>query len=140
MADLFEILADPTRRRLLEALRHGERSVGDLVDEVDIYQPGVSKQLRILYHAGFVGIRQDRQKRIYSLRPKRFRELDHWMNDFRQLWAARFDKLAAPLPGPRCRSPRARRTPRRPRPLHHDRTGWRAVSGGGDLQGRRPAS
>src|ERR1700737_3897465 len=95
MADLFEVLADPTRRRLLEALRRGERSVGELVDEVDIYQPGVSKQLRILYHAGFVGIRQDRQKRIYSLRPERFRELDHWRNDFRQLGGARFDKLAA---------------------------------------------
>jgi DNA-binding transcriptional ArsR family regulator len=97
MADLFEILADPTRRRLVEALRHGERSVGELVDEVDIRQPGVSKQLRILHDAGFVGVRQDRQRRLYSLRPEPFGELHQWVNDFRQLWDARFDKLAAHL-------------------------------------------
>jgi DNA-binding transcriptional ArsR family regulator len=97
VADLFEILADPTRRRLLQALRQGERSVGELVDEVDIHQPGVSKQLRILYDAGFVGVRQDRQRRLYSLRPEPFGELHQWVNDFRQLWDARFDKLAAHL-------------------------------------------
>lgn len=97
MADVFEVLADPTRRRLIRALRDGERSVGQLVDEVDIHQPGVSKQLRILHDAGFVDVRQDAQRRYYSLRPEPFRELEGWMNDYRQIWDARFDKLAAHL-------------------------------------------
>ena len=97
MADVFEILADPTRRRLLKALRRGERSVGELVDEVDINQPGVSKQLRLLHEAGFVTVRQDAQRRLYALRPEPFQELDAWMDDYRQIWDARFDKLAAHL-------------------------------------------
>ena len=97
MADVFEILADPTRRRLIQALRERECSVSDLVEVVDIHQPGVSKQLRILHEAGFVGVRPDRQRRLYSLRPERFQELDAWMNDYRQMWEARFDKLAAHL-------------------------------------------
>ena len=95
MADVFEILADPTRRRLIQALRAGERSVGELVDEVDIHQPGVSKQLRLLHEAGFVDVRADANRRYYALRPEPFRELDAWMNDYRELWDARFDKLAA---------------------------------------------
>ena len=97
VADVFEILADPTRRRLIKALRGSERSVSELVDEVDINQPGVSKQLRLLHEAGFVDVRQDRQRRLYSLRPEPFRELEDWMNDYRALWDARFDKLAAHL-------------------------------------------
>lgn len=97
MADVFEVLADPTRRRLLKALREGERSVGELVEAVDIHQPGVSKQLRLLHEAGFVDVRQDKQRRIYSLRPEPFRELDAWVDDYRRIWDARFDKLAAHL-------------------------------------------
>jgi DNA-binding transcriptional ArsR family regulator len=97
VADLFEILADPTRRRLIRAMRDGERSVNDLVDEVDINQPGVSKQLRILHEAGFVSVRQEAQRRYYALRPEPFRELVDWMDDYRAIWDARFDKLAAHL-------------------------------------------
>lgn len=95
--DVFAILADPTRRRLIQALRGGERSVGELVSEVSIHQPGVSKQLRILHEAGFVAVRQDRQRRLYSLRPEPFRALEAWMSDYRQLWDARLDRLAAHL-------------------------------------------
>lgn len=95
MADVFEILADPTRRKLISALREGERSVSELVDEVDIHQPGVSKQLRLLHEAGFVNVRADANRRLYSLRPEPFLELDDWMSDYRRLWDARFDKLAA---------------------------------------------
>lgn len=97
MADVFEILADPTRRRILRALRGRERSVSEIVDAVDIHQPGVSKQLRLLHEAGFVAVRQEAQRRYYSLRPGPFRELDAWMDDYRQLWGARFDKLDALL-------------------------------------------
>lgn len=92
--DVFEVLADPTRRRLIQAMRRGERTVGELVDEVDIHQPGVSKQLRILHEAGFVQVRQEAQRRYYTLRPEPFHELSAWMDDYRQVWDARFDKLA----------------------------------------------
>lgn len=97
MADVFEILADPTRRRLIKALRNGERTVSELVDEVDIHQPGVSKQLRLLHEAGFVGVRQEATRRYYSLRPEPFQELEGWMKDYRQLWEARLDQLGALL-------------------------------------------
>jgi DNA-binding transcriptional ArsR family regulator len=94
---VFEVLADPTRRRLIEVLRAGERSVNDLVEQVEINQPGVSKQLRVLHDAGFVQVRPDRQRRLYSLRAEPFRELDSWIDDYRHLWGGRFDRLAAQL-------------------------------------------
>ena len=97
MVDVFEVLADPTRRRLLQALRAGEHSVSDLVKKVDVNQPGVSKQLRILHDAGFVSVRPDQQRRLYSLRPEPFKRLDSWMDDYRQLWEGRLDRLAAQL-------------------------------------------
>ena len=97
MADVFEILGDPTRRRLVEALRTGERSVNELVQAVDIGQPGVSRQLAILEEARFVRVRPDGRRRLYALRPEPFRELDNWTNRFRELWEARLDRLAAEL-------------------------------------------
>jgi DNA-binding transcriptional ArsR family regulator len=97
MADVFEILGDPTRRRLVEALRTGERSVSELVASVDIGQPGVSRQLAILEQARFVRVRPDGRRRLYALRPEPFRELDDWMRRYRDLWEARLDKLAAEL-------------------------------------------
>ena len=97
MADVFEILGDPTRRRLVEALRTGERSVSELVEVVDIGQPGVSRQLAILEEARFVRVRPDGRRRLYALRPEPFRELDNWMSRYRDLWEARLDRLAAEL-------------------------------------------
>jgi DNA-binding transcriptional ArsR family regulator len=97
MADVFEILGDPTRRRLVEALRAGERSVTELVEAVDIGQPGVSRQLAILEEARFVRMRPDGRRRLYALRPEPFRELDDWMRRYRDLWEARLDKLGAEL-------------------------------------------
>src|SRR2546421_10107605 len=97
MADVFEILGDPTRRRLVEALRSGERSVSELVRAVDIGQPGVSRQLAILEGARFVRVRPDGRRRLYALRPEPFRELDEWTRRFGELWEARLDRLAAEL-------------------------------------------
>jgi DNA-binding transcriptional ArsR family regulator len=97
MADVFEILADPTRRRLVEELRTGERSVNELVEVVDIGQPGVSRQLGILEAARFVRVRPDGRRRLYALRPERFRELDEWTRRYRDLWEARLDRLATEL-------------------------------------------
>ena len=97
MADVFEILGDPTRRRLVEALRSGERSVTELVELVDIGQPGVSRQLAILEDARFVRVRPDGRRRLYALRPEPFRELDNWTSRYRDLWEARLDRLGAAI-------------------------------------------
>ena len=97
MPDVFQVLADPTRRRLVEALRAGERSVGDLVDVVDIGQPGVSRQLQILEDADFVVMRPDGRRRMYSLRPERFRELSEFVTAYRAIWETRLDRLEATI-------------------------------------------
>jgi DNA-binding transcriptional ArsR family regulator len=97
MPDAFQILADPTRRRLIEELRAGERSVNELVDVVDIGQPGVSRQLAILQDARFVAVRPEGRRRLYALRPEPFRELDEWMMGYRAMWEARLDRFAAEL-------------------------------------------
>jgi len=93
----FETLADPTRRRIVEALRGGERQVGEIVDEAGIHQSGVSRHLRILHESGFVSVRPDGQRRLYALRPEPFRELDAWLAGYRRLWEARLDRFGAAL-------------------------------------------
>ena len=97
MPDVFQILADPTRRRIVDALRAGERSVGELVDTVDIGQSGVSRQLAILQDAQFVVVRPEGRRRLYALRPEPFRELDDWMMGYRAMWEARLERFAAEL-------------------------------------------
>lgn len=93
----FEALADPTRRRIVEALRDGERPVGDIVDEAGIHQSGVSRHLRILQESGFVTMRPDGQRRLYSLRPEPFVQLDGWLAHYRSTWESRLDRFAAAL-------------------------------------------
>lgn len=95
--NLFETLADPMRRSIVEALRGGEHAVNDIVDRLDIHQSGVSRHLRILHEAGFVRVRPVGPRRLYSLRPEPFRELDAWVSRYRDLWEARLDRLAAEL-------------------------------------------
>jgi len=95
--DAFQILADPTRRRIVEALRGGERSVGELVQVVDIGQPGVSRQLSILEDANFVVVRPEGRRRLYALRPEPFWELNEWMGAYRKVWEGRMDRMAAEL-------------------------------------------
>src|SRR5262245_25418031 len=94
---LFQTLADPSRLRILEALLAGERAVNDLVAQMDIHQSGVSRHLRILQDAGFVRMRPDGARRLYSLRAEPFRELDAWVNGYRSLWEGRLDKFAEAL-------------------------------------------
>ncbi|WP_245620097.1 ArsR/SmtB family transcription factor [Phenylobacterium immobile] len=93
----FDVLADPTRRRILAALRDGERPVGDLVREAGIRQSGVSRHLGILEQRGFVAARPEGQRRLYSLRPEPFAELEAWLADYRRLWEARLDRFGAAL-------------------------------------------
>jgi DNA-binding transcriptional ArsR family regulator len=95
--DAFQTLADPTRRRIVETLRHGEQQVGDVVQKAGVHQSGVSRHLRILHEAGFVSVRPDGQRRLYSLRPEPFRELEAWLANYRQLWEARLDRFGAAL-------------------------------------------
>jgi DNA-binding transcriptional ArsR family regulator len=95
--DTFQTLADPTRRRIVEALRHGERQVNDIVKQAGVHQSGVSRHLRILHEAGFVSMRPQGQLRLYSLRPDPFCELDKWLAQYRKLWEARLDRLGTAL-------------------------------------------
>jgi DNA-binding transcriptional ArsR family regulator len=95
--DPFETLADPTRRRIVEALRSGERQVGEIVDMAGIHQSGVSRHLRILHESGFVSVRPDGQFRLYALRPEPFRELDAWLAGYRRMWEARLERFGAAL-------------------------------------------
>ncbi|HEX3411944.1 MAG TPA: metalloregulator ArsR/SmtB family transcription factor [Stellaceae bacterium] len=95
--DAFETLADPTRRRIVAALRNGERQVSDIVRQAGIHQSGVSRHLRILHESGFVTVRPDGQRRLYALRPEPFRELEAWLSEYRQLWEVRLDRFGAAL-------------------------------------------
>jgi DNA-binding transcriptional ArsR family regulator len=97
VADVFQILADPTRRRLVDALRDGERSVGELVKMVDIGQPGVSRQLAILEDANFVVVRPEGRRRLYALRPEPFQELSQFLTSYKGIWEGRLDRFAAAL-------------------------------------------
>jgi DNA-binding transcriptional ArsR family regulator len=91
--DVLAVLAEPTRRRIVEALRRSESSVGDLVGVLEMSQPAVSKHLRVLREAGVVSVRTAAQQRIYRLEPGPFRELDAWLTPYRRLWTAHLDAL-----------------------------------------------
>ena len=89
----LEVLATPTRREILDALREGEQPVGELVRRVALSQPAVSKQLRILRAAGLVTVRPEGRRRMYSLRSEPLVELADWLAPFQEMWRASLDKL-----------------------------------------------
>jgi DNA-binding transcriptional ArsR family regulator len=93
MAVAFDVLAEPNRRQILDLLRDSERPVGDLVRELSISQPAVSKHLRVLRDAGFVESRVDAQRRLYSVRVEPLREIDEWLAPYRALWSSSLDAL-----------------------------------------------
>lgn len=94
MSTLFDALADPTRRHILDLLRERPRTVNDLVVLVGMSQPGVSKHLRVLREAGLVTVRQDAQRRWYEIRVAPLVELDDWLKSYRHLWESNFERLA----------------------------------------------
>ena len=94
---VFRALSDPARLRIVEVMKSGECSVGDVVDRLDIQQSGVSRHLRILAEAGIVQMRPDGQKRLYSLRREAFEQLEAWIARYRRHWDARLDRLGAAL-------------------------------------------
>jgi len=91
--DAIAVLAEPTRRRILDELRLADSSVGQLVDKLAMSQPAVSKHLKVLREAGFVSSRTAAQQRIYSLEPAQFRALDAWLAPYRRLWTRHLDAL-----------------------------------------------
>jgi DNA-binding transcriptional ArsR family regulator len=93
----LEVLAEPNRRRILDLLRAEERPVGDLVAELSVSQPAVSKHLRILREAGLVEVRPDAQRRLYRVRAEPLRALDEWLEPYRLMWASRLDDLESHL-------------------------------------------
>lgn len=93
MSEPFSVLAEPNRRRILELLRVEERSVGDLVDALEVTQPTVSKHLKVLRDAGFVDVRVAAQRRVYRLRADPLLAVDAWLAPFRARWAHRLDAL-----------------------------------------------
>lgn len=97
MTTIFDVVAEPNRRRILELLADGERAVNNLVQELSLTQPAVSKHLRVLRGVGLVDVRADAQRRLYRLVPEPLVEIDEWLVPFRQAWARRLDALQAHL-------------------------------------------
>ena len=89
----FDVLAEPTRRQILDLVRDEERSVNELVLDLDMSQPAVSKHLRILRDSGFVRSRVAGQRRMYRVEPKAFVEVEDWLEPYRQMWEDRLDSL-----------------------------------------------
>jgi DNA-binding transcriptional ArsR family regulator len=89
----FDVLAEPTRRRILDLLLERPRLVGELTGSLRLSQPGTSKHLRVLREAGLVRVRQDAQRRWYELRPEPLAEIDAWLTPYRRLWSASLDAL-----------------------------------------------
>jgi DNA-binding transcriptional ArsR family regulator len=92
-ASVFDVLAEPSRRRILDLLRDGEQPVGSLVEGLALAQPAVSKHLRVLRDAGLVRVRPEGPTRWYSVRAEPLAELDEWLAPYRRLWAGALDRL-----------------------------------------------
>ncbi len=93
MDQTLTALAERNRLRIVEALRRGPRSVSELVEELRLPQPLVSKHLRVLRQAHIVKVRPRAQQRMYELEPAPFHELESWVGTFRMLWEDRLDTL-----------------------------------------------
>jgi DNA-binding transcriptional ArsR family regulator len=91
--DVLDVIAEPTRRRILDVVRDGECSVNDLAQRVGMHQPGVSRHLKVLRDAGLVTVRKDAQRRMYRLRADPLRDLDDWLEPYRAYWSGRLDAL-----------------------------------------------
>jgi len=93
MMETLQALAEPNRFQIVELLREGPRPVGDMVHRLGLRQPQVSKHLRVLSDAGLVDVRVDAQRRIYALRAAPLKELEVWIERYRRIWEANFQRL-----------------------------------------------
>lgn len=109
----FAALGEPNRLRIVELLRNGPSSVGDIVDTLGLRQPQVSKHLRVLSESGLVVSEALARRRIYRLQAERFEEIAHWVDSFEQLWETRLDALGRYL---ESLDPHDPRDPERPSP------------------------
>lgn len=89
----FSAIADPTRRAILDRMRHGEVGAGDLAEQFSVSRPAISRHVRILKKAGLVRLRKDAQRRFYSLRPEALADVDRWLAPYRLFWSARMFDL-----------------------------------------------
>ncbi|UWZ49536.1 winged helix-turn-helix transcriptional regulator [Dactylosporangium matsuzakiense] len=90
---IFEVLALPARREVIERLRGGPKSVSELAEALGVGQPIMSKHLRVLRDAGFVSVRADAQRRWYELRPEPLIAVAQWLEPYRWMWESRLDLL-----------------------------------------------
>src|SRR5438309_11255993 len=93
MKTLWTALADPNREHIVELLRDGPLTVGELTRRLGLLQPQVSKHLKVLSEAAIVEVQPQANRRIYQLRREPFQELEDWLHSFRRLWDERFDRL-----------------------------------------------
>ena len=93
MVSVFEVVAEPNRRRILDLLRGGRRSVNEIVAELALPQPAVSKHLRVLRETRLVDVEQDAQRRLYRLRHEPLLEVEAWLAPYRRFWSGRLDAL-----------------------------------------------
>jgi DNA-binding transcriptional ArsR family regulator len=104
--EVLAALGDPVRRELVALLAGGERAAGDLAGRFPVSRPAISRHLRVLRGAGLVTVRSDGRQRLYALDPRPLRELDDWLEPYRDLWAQRLDALDTEI----ARGRRARTT------------------------------
>ena len=93
MDAVLQALSDENRRTVLDALMGGPATAGELAALLPIARPGVSRHLRVLRETGLVEVRQEAQRRVYSLRPEPLAEVDEWLGRYRALWEHRLDAL-----------------------------------------------
>ncbi len=95
--EVFEAVADPTRRRILDLLAEGECSAGELCEEFPVTRPAISRHLRVLRETGLVSCRVDAQRRMYRLEPEPLEEVVRWLSRYREHWSRSLDDLDAHL-------------------------------------------
>jgi len=108
MEAVLRALADESRRTMVDTLASGPATAGELAALLPIARPGVSRHLRVLREAGLVEVRQQAQRRIYSLRPQPLAEIDDWLGRYRALWQQQLDALHTEI----ARGKRERRSTR----------------------------
>ncbi|SFD97511.1 DNA-binding transcriptional regulator, ArsR family [Paenibacillus catalpae] len=86
-------LSEPNRMNIVELLRDGPLTVGEIADRLGIRQPQASKHLKVLSDSGIVEVKAEANRRFYKLRPEPFHSLDSWVNSFRRIMEERYDNL-----------------------------------------------
>ena len=114
-ADAFNAVAEPRRRQILDVLAGGERPVNDLVEQLGLSQPLVSKHLRVLRQVGLVDVRDEGRRRIYRLNGNSLQPIHDWVKNYEQAWSERFDRLDVVLEELRGQERKKRNRPTRNR-------------------------